>query len=72
MVEVTAVLRALDRLPADRDMVVDLAGAGHMDTAGAWAVLHTRARLTAAGHTLDVTGANDKQRALLDTVAAAM
>ena len=70
--EATALARALDRLPRDRDAVIDLSAAGHMDTAGAWAIALTRARLTAAGRKVELTGADDSRRALLDTVAAAL
>ena len=70
--QATALARALDRLPGDRDAVIDLSDAGHMDTAGAWAITGAQARLAAAGHRLEITGADDRRRALLDTVAAAL
>ncbi len=70
--EATALARALATLPTDRDAIIDLAQAGRMDTAGAWAIAEAQARLQAAGHTGHITGADERRLALLDTVAAAL
>ncbi|MGY6633361.1 MAG: MlaE family lipid ABC transporter permease subunit [Alkalilacustris sp.] len=70
--EATRLVRALDALPAGRPVVLDLSEAGRMDTAGAWAIAHTRARLEATGTQVRIAGADARRAALLDTVTAAL
>ena len=70
--EVTEVVRALDALDASRAVVIDLSALERMDTAGAWAIARTRARIDAGGGTLKITGADPRREALLETVAGAM
>ena len=70
--EATALDRALARVPAEWGVAVDLSAAGAMDTAGAWALARLRARVQAAGAALELLGADDRRRALIETVAAAL
>ena len=43
-----------------------------MDTAGAWVLARTRARLKDAGQELEITGADSRRLALIETVTAAL
>lgn len=70
--EATGLAHALQRLPGDRDAVIDLSGVARMDTAGAWAIARARARLAAAGQGVEIAGADARLQALLDTVTAAL
>jgi phospholipid/cholesterol/gamma-HCH transport system permease protein len=70
--EATALDRALAALPEDRGAVIDLAAAGRMDTAGAWVIARSRARLVAAGRDVAIEGADADRTALIDGVAAAL
>jgi phospholipid/cholesterol/gamma-HCH transport system permease protein len=53
-------------------VTIDLAGAGAMDTAGAWLVVSLRRRLAAEGVEVTLEGAGEKQALLIDTVEAAL
>jgi phospholipid/cholesterol/gamma-HCH transport system permease protein len=70
--EVTALHLALSALPADRAAIVDMAGAGRIDTAGAWAVARLRARLAESGQEVTLTGLDEARATLIETVAAAL
>jgi len=69
---IAALEAALGRVPADDDIRLDLAGVSAMDTAGAWAIARLEARLHAAGHGVEVIGADAPRAALMQTVARAM
>ncbi|QFT62316.1 MlaE family lipid ABC transporter permease subunit [Roseivivax sp. THAF30] len=66
--ELTEAQAALDALPADRDVRVDLSNLSRMDTAGAWALERLRDRLEAAGHDLTLLGASDALSQLMTRV----
>jgi phospholipid/cholesterol/gamma-HCH transport system permease protein len=55
-----------------RDATVDLSAVTAFDTAGAWVLNDLRARLTAGGAQLHLTGASTAMTAVLSTVADAM
>ncbi|MFB9148818.1 ABC transporter permease [Roseovarius ramblicola] len=54
------------------DTRIDLSGVDRLDTAGAWAIVTLRARLTDAGCETEITGADPSQADLLETVVAAL
>ncbi len=63
---------ALARQPADAALRLDLSQVGRFDTAGAWAIAKLEERLEAAGGRLDLDGADQRQRQLLETVAKSL
>ncbi|MBT8410841.1 MAG: STAS domain-containing protein, partial [Octadecabacter sp.] len=69
---VTKLATALRDIPADRPVHVDMSGAGKIDTAVAWAIVALQNRITEAGQTFDITGAEDGTASLLASVKGAM
>ena len=66
-------LRAkLATLPGAGPVTLDLAGAGAMDTAGAWLIVTLRRRLKAEGVETRLDGADAKQALLIETVDKAL
>ncbi len=66
--EVAGPLRAVP--PAGKTLVIDLAAAEHIDTAGAWLVHRVRQDWEAAGSTVSIENASPDAQRLLDHVAA--
>ncbi|MBA3324158.1 MAG: ABC transporter permease [Rhodobacteraceae bacterium] len=62
----------LGALPGSGPVTIDLAGAGAMDTAGAWLIVTLRRRLRAEGVETRVEGADAKQALLIETVEKAL
>jgi len=63
---------ALARQPAEAALRLDMGGVQRFDTAGAWAVAQLDARMRAGGGSFELTGADTRQRQLLDTVREAL
>ena len=61
----------LAALPAE-DSVIDVSGAGQIDTAGAWAIAAFERRMQDAGQSCGIEGATGRQSDLLDTVRHAL
>ena len=62
----------LAREPAEGSLRLDLSEIGRFDTAGAWAIAQLEARMQAAGGSLELAGADPRQRQLLETVTQAL
>ncbi len=62
----------LARQPAETVLRLDLSEIERLDTAGAWAIAQLEARMQNAGGRLDLEGADQPQRQLLETVAKAL
>src|SRR6478672_11515522 len=60
-------LRALE-LPSGREVVLDLAGIGRLDTAGAWLLKRTDDELAARGNAVDLINVRPNLAPLLDQV----
>ena len=63
---------ALARQPAEGTLQLDMSGVRRLDTAGAWAIATQTARLEAAGGTLELSGADNRQQQLIETVTQAL
>ena len=61
--------RALHGLPRSGRVVVDLGAVEALDTGGAWLLTTTIARLEAEGVSVDLRGATEAQKNLIETVA---
>lgn len=69
---VTPFVAALQEIPADQPVRLDMSGVTRFDTAAAWAISTFKARLDDAGQPLEIAGAGDGPQGLLETVASAM
>jgi phospholipid/cholesterol/gamma-HCH transport system permease protein len=70
--ELDALRARLTTLPGAGPVTIDLAGAGAMDTAGAWLIATLRRRLAAEGVETRLEGADAKQALLIETVERAL
>ena len=64
--------RRLGALAADAPLVMDLAGIGRLDTAGAWALARLAARLEVRGHALTLTGLSPAQAEFVQAIRTAL
>jgi phospholipid/cholesterol/gamma-HCH transport system permease protein len=64
--------RRLRALPREGPIVLDLSRVEALDTAGAWLLVTLRDDLAAAGATVEIRGASEPQRLLLETVTASI
>ncbi|WP_209424370.1 MlaE family lipid ABC transporter permease subunit [Pararhodobacter sp. SW119] len=62
----------LARHDAGVPLKLDLSDVDRFDTAGAWAIAQLQVRMEAAGSALELSGADSRQRQLLETVTAAL
>ena len=69
---VTKLATAFRGVPADRPVHVEMSGAGRIDTAVAWAIVTLQNRITKAGQTFEVSGAENGTASLLASVKGAM
>ena len=69
---VSRMRRILDAVSEEASARIDIGGASRLDTAGAWAICTLRKRLEAAGHSLEVTGADADATGILQSVEAAL
>jgi phospholipid/cholesterol/gamma-HCH transport system permease protein len=72
LARVAGLRRRLASMPGGRSVALDLSGVGVMDTAGAWLVVTMAERLQAEGTSVEITGATEAQRILIDTVRASL
>jgi phospholipid/cholesterol/gamma-HCH transport system permease protein len=70
--DVAALRARIPDLPGSGPVILDLAKAGAMDTAGAWLLLSLRDRLEAEGVSVRIEGADARRSLLLETVGGAM
>ena len=70
--DVSRMRHLLDAVPADAPARLDLDGTWRLDTAGAWAICALKKRLEAAGHGLELTGADADAKSILQSVEAAL
>ena len=68
VVRLEALQKALDPLPKDSDIVLEVSGVERLDTAGAWALINLAKRLEREGHALRFEGASDNFQSLIETV----
>jgi phospholipid/cholesterol/gamma-HCH transport system permease protein len=61
--------RGLGALPRDDRVVLDLSAVAALDTGGAWLIASLVARLKGEGVAVELRGATEGQRSLIDTVA---
>jgi len=69
---VTPFVAALRDIASDQPVRLDMSGVTRFDTAGAWAISTFKTRLDDAGQSLEIAGADDGPRGLLETVTSAM
>ena len=70
--EVTDLHATLGGVPADRDVVLDMAAVTRVDTAGAWVLVSLKRRLESAGRTLRIVAAREETLALIAAIEAAI
>lgn len=68
LTHIRAIAKAIDALPGDGEVTLDLSEVRRLDTAGAWSLLHYADRVEAAGGAVRITGASQAHTALIDTV----
>lgn len=72
LADVTDIQADFDGVDADRDVQIDLSGVSGFDTSGAWVLATLQTRLTSAGQTLHLIGAEHGIESLFQTVSGAM
>ncbi|MDZ7572904.1 MAG: MlaE family lipid ABC transporter permease subunit [Pseudotabrizicola sp.] len=70
--DLTALHGALMQAATAGPFLVDLSGVTRLDTAAAWAIAEADAKATAAGHSMQITGASADSAALIQTVRDAL
>lgn len=68
----TSLQADLAALPLDRSIQADLSGVTRFDTSAAWIIATLEVRLKEAGHTLEIIGASEETKSLLQSVSAAL
>lgn len=68
----TALWAALDRLPVQNNLQLDLSHLAKIDTAGAYALIHVEMRARESGHELEMTGLTPATQRLLARVKASL
>jgi phospholipid/cholesterol/gamma-HCH transport system permease protein len=65
---IRAIAAAVDALPRDGEVTIELSAVHRLDTAGAWSLLRYADSVAAAGGTVRIEGASEAHTALIDTV----
>lgn len=68
LAHIRAISEAIEGLPGDGEVTLDLSDVRRLDTAGAWSLLRYADTVKAAGGKVRIAGASDAHTALIDTV----